>query len=127
MRLLLLLAAAATSFAQTDIGTITITASRNVAAVPDRVVYYVTLRTSNEISLRKVVNGVVTELDRDPVPLQVGTPYRLRVEAIGTKLIVYLNDQVRLEASDSSHAQGRAGYVTFRAAASFSGYSAWQP
>jgi hypothetical protein len=89
--------------------------------------YYVTLRTSNEISLRKVVNGVVTELDRDAVPLQVGTPYRLRVEAIGTKLIVYLNDQVRLEARDSSHAQGRAGYVTFRAAASFSGYSAWQP
>ena len=89
--------------------------------------YYVTLRTSNEISLRKVVNGVVTELDRDPVPLQVGTPYRLRVEAIGTKLIVYLNDQVRLEARDSSHVQGRPGYVTYRAAASFSGYTAWQP
>jgi hypothetical protein len=26
--------------------------------------------------LRKVVNGVVTELDRETVPLQVGTPYR---------------------------------------------------
>ena len=79
--------------------------------------YYVTLRTSNEMSLRKVVNGVVTELDHETVPLQVGTPYRLRVEAIGTKLIVYLNDQVRLEARDSSHAQGRPGYVTYRAAA----------
>jgi hypothetical protein len=89
--------------------------------------YYVTLRTSNEMSLRKVVNGVVTELDRESIPLQVGTPYRLRVEAIGTKLIVYLNDQIRLEASDSSHAQGRPGYATYRAAASFSGYSAWQP
>jgi hypothetical protein len=89
--------------------------------------YYVTLRTSNEMSLRKVVNGVVTELDREAVPLQVGTPYRLRVEAIGTQLIVYLNDQVRLQASDSSHTQGRSGLVTYRAATSFRGYSAWQP
>jgi len=89
--------------------------------------YYVTLRTSNELSLRKVVNGVVTELDREPFPLQIGTPYRLRVEAIGTKLLVYVNDQVRLQASDSSHTQGRSGLVTYRAAASFSGYSAWQP
>jgi hypothetical protein len=89
--------------------------------------YYVTLRTSNEMSLRKVVNGVVTELDREAVPLPVGTPYRLRVEAIGTNLLVYVNDQVRLQATDSSHAQGRSGVVTYRAAASFSALSSWQP
>jgi len=89
--------------------------------------YYVTLRTSNELSLRKVVNGVVTELAREPFTVQSGQPYRLRIEAIGTKLLVYVNDQVRLQASDSSHTQGRSGVVTYRAAASFSGYSAWQP
>ena len=32
--------------------------------------YYVTLRTSNELSLRKVVNGVFTELARAPLTLQ---------------------------------------------------------
>jgi hypothetical protein len=89
--------------------------------------YYVSLRTSNELSLRKVVNGVITELARVPFTLQFNQPYWLRVEAIGTKLIVYVNEQVRLQASDSSHAQGRSGVVTYRAAASFAGYTVWQP
>jgi hypothetical protein len=89
--------------------------------------YYVSLRTSNELSLRKVVNGVITELARVPFTVQFNQPYRLRIEAIGTKLIVYVNDEVRLQASDSSHSQGRQGLVTYRAAASFGGYESWQP
>src|SRR5688572_21519980 len=89
--------------------------------------YYASLRTSNEVSLRKVVNGVITELDREPFTVQAGQAYRLRVEAIGTNLVVYVNDQVMLQARDSSHAQGRQGVVTYRAAASFSGYEVWQP
>jgi hypothetical protein len=89
--------------------------------------YYVTLRTSNEVSLRKMVNGVITELARAPFTVQLGQAYRLRIEAIGQKLLVYVNDQVRLQASDSSHPQGRSGLITYRAAASFSDYSAWQP
>ena len=89
--------------------------------------YYVSLRTSNELSLRKVVNGVITELARTPFSLQQNVSYRLRIEAIGTKLIVYVNDQVRLQANDASHPRGRNGLVTYRAAASFAGYTAWQP
>lgn len=89
--------------------------------------YYVTLRSSNELSLRKLVNGVITELARVPFTVQAGQSYRLRIEAIGAKLVVYVNDQVRLQATDSSHTQGRSGMVTYRAAASFSGYEAWQP
>ncbi len=89
--------------------------------------YYVSLRTSNELSLRKVVNGVITELARVPITVQYNQSYRVRIEAIGTKLIVYLNDQVRLQASDASHPRGRYGVVTYRAAASFSSLVAWQP
>jgi hypothetical protein len=55
MRLLLLLAAAATSFAQVDTGTIAITASRNVTAVPDQVVYSVTLRAERSMTLADAV------------------------------------------------------------------------
>jgi hypothetical protein len=77
--------------------------------------------------LRKVVNGVITELARVPLTLQYNQPYRVRIEAIATKLIVYLNDEVRLQASDASHPRGRNGLVTYRAAASFSGLAAWQP
>ena len=88
--------------------------------------YYVSLRTSNELSLRKVVKGVITELARVPLTLK-NTLYRVRIEAIGTKLIVYLNDEVRLQASDTSHPRGRSGLVTYRAAASFSNLVTWQP
>ncbi|HEX6397789.1 MAG TPA: hypothetical protein VFZ95_10220 [Steroidobacteraceae bacterium] len=89
--------------------------------------YYVSLRTSNELSLRKVVNGIVTVLDTEPYTFQLGQAYRVRFEAIGTKLVVYVNDQVRLQATDASHARGRYGLVTFRAGATFSEYRAWQP
>jgi hypothetical protein len=89
--------------------------------------YYVTLRTTNELSLRKVVNGAITELARVPFAVQVNTPYRLRIEAIGTKLLVYVNDEIRLQATDASHTQGRSGLVTYRAAANFNAYAAWQP
>jgi hypothetical protein len=89
--------------------------------------YYVTLRTSNEMSLRKLVNGVIMELDRKPFTMQFNQSYRLRIEAIGTKLVVYVNDTPLLQANDSSHPQGRSGVVTYRAAASFGGYSSWQP
>jgi hypothetical protein len=89
--------------------------------------YYVTLRSSNDLSLRKLVNGAITELAHKPFTLKMGQPYRLRIEAIGTKIVVYLNDSVWVQASDSSHPQGRSGLITYRAAARFTGYSAWQP
>jgi hypothetical protein len=89
--------------------------------------YYVTLRSSNELSLRKLVNGAITELARVPLTVESGTQYRLRIEAIGSKLVVYVDDEVRLQATDSSHARGRSGLVTYRAAASYSAYEAFQP
>jgi hypothetical protein len=55
MRLLLFLAAAVTAFAQPDTGTITITASRNVTAVPDQLLYSVTLRTELALEVSEVV------------------------------------------------------------------------
>jgi hypothetical protein len=54
MRLLLLLATAATALAQPDTG-ITITASRNVTAVPDQLLYSVTLRTEASLEVSEVV------------------------------------------------------------------------
>jgi len=89
--------------------------------------YYVTLRSNNQLSLRKVVNGVITELAHVAFTVNLNQAYRLRIEAIGTKLVVYVNDEVRLQASDSALTQGRSGLVTYRAAASFGGYASWQP
>ena len=89
--------------------------------------YYVSLRSNNQLSLRKKVNGVITELAHVAFTVNMNQAYRLRLEAIGTKLIVYVNDEVRLQASDPSHTQGRSGLVTYRAASSFSGLETWQP
>jgi hypothetical protein len=93
----------------------------------DRNYYYVTLRNSNKLSLRKVVNGAITDFGSVPVNVSVGSTYALRVEATGQSLRAYLNDALVIQAVDASHAKGRGGAVTYKAAAQFDDYSAYQP
>ena len=89
--------------------------------------YYLTLRNSNTLSLRKVTNGEVTVLRSVAQPVVQGRWYRLRLEAVGSQLRAYVNGSLRLEASDTSHARGQTGIVTFRTAAEFDDYRAIQP
>jgi hypothetical protein len=89
--------------------------------------YYVTLRRDNTISLRKLVNGSITVLDSAPITVSAGTTYTLRLEAIGTALRAYVNGNLVLEANDSSHARGQYGFGTYRTAATFDDFVAWQP
>jgi hypothetical protein len=93
----------------------------------DRNFYYVTLRSSNKLSLRKLVNGAITEIGSVPLAVNAGTTYALRLEAVGQSLRVYLNDSLVMQAVDSSHAKGRGGAVTYKAAAQFDDYVAYQP
>jgi hypothetical protein len=89
--------------------------------------YYVTLRQDNTVSLRKMVNGTIQVLDTAPLTVSTGTPYTLRLEAIGASLRAYVSGNVVLEASDSSHARGQYGLATYRTAATFDDFVAWQP
>ena len=93
----------------------------------DRNYYYVTLRNSNKLSLRKVVGGAITEIGSVPLSVSVGSTYALRLEATAQSLRVYLNDVLVRQAVDSSHAKGRGGAVTYKAAAQFDDYSAYHP
>jgi hypothetical protein len=93
----------------------------------DQNFYYVSLRSSNRLSLRKVVNGAITELGSVPLTVSVGSTYALRLDATGQSLRVYLNDALLMQAVDSSHAKGRGGAVTFKAAAQFDDYVAYRP
>jgi hypothetical protein len=77
--------------------------------------------------LRKVVNGAITELGSVPLTVSVGSTYALRLDATGQSLRVFLNDALVLQAVDSSHAKGRGGAVTYKAAAQFDDYVAYQP
>ncbi|HET9862429.1 MAG TPA: hypothetical protein VFP37_03240 [Steroidobacteraceae bacterium] len=93
----------------------------------DRNYYYVTLRNSNKLSLKKVVNGAIFELGAVPASVAVGSSYALRLEATGADLRLYLNGALVIQSVDSSHAKGRGGAVTYKAAAQFDDYDAYQP
>jgi hypothetical protein len=81
--------------------------------------YYVSLRSSNALQLRKKVNGTFVTLASAPFQFQLGRRYRLRVEAIGRSIRAFVNGALVLEALDESHTQGRAALLTWGARADF--------
>lgn len=89
--------------------------------------YYLSLRSSNQISLRKLVNGSITVLRSAPLDVAAGNWYDLKLEAIGNQVRGYVNGALVLQATDSSHSTGRSGTVTFKAAAEYDGFLAYQP
>jgi hypothetical protein len=95
--------------------------------------YYLTLRNSNQISLKKLTNGVITTLDTAPTPattpVTVSTWYDLRLDVVGTKLRAYLNGVLMLEATDqtSPHLAGYAGVAAYKTAAEADDFLVVQP
>lgn len=89
--------------------------------------YYAFLHSSGQVSLRRWMNGQVTVLNETPFTVTAGTSYRMRLEAIGSSLRVYVNGQFMAEAVDSAIPQGRYGLVTYRAAAEFDNFNASRP
>jgi hypothetical protein len=89
--------------------------------------YYLTVRTSNKVSLRKVVNGAVTVLGTVSLPVAVNTWYDLRLDAVGNELRAFVNGVQVLQAVDTSLASGQGGLLTCRTAAEYANYDAWQP
>jgi pectate lyase len=86
-----------------------------------------TLRSGGSLSLRKLVNGAIVPISTVPASVSLGAWYSLRLEATGNTLRAYLNDTLVLQATDSTHARGRAGPVSYKAAAEFDDYLAYQP
>jgi hypothetical protein len=81
--------------------------------------YYVSLRSSNTVQLRKKVNGAFITLASAPLTFQLNRRYRLRVEAIGARIRAYVDGALVLEAIDTSHAEGSPGLLTWGARADF--------
>lgn len=95
--------------------------------VDDSNYYYLTVRAGNVISLRKLVNGAIQELDSASYTVDGARWYQLRMEAIGNSLRAYIDGQMVLEATDDSHAAGAYGLVMYRAAAVFDDFFAFEP
>jgi hypothetical protein len=95
--------------------------------VDERNYYYLSLRSSNTLSLRKLVDGVSVVLASRSYVVAPATWYDLRLEATGTALRAYVNGTLRLEVSDSTHARGSSGLVMFKTAADYDDFVAYQP
>jgi hypothetical protein len=93
----------------------------------ERNYYYLTLRSGNTLSLRKLVNGAITTIRSVPATVNVGSWYALRLEVKGSALRAYLNDTLVIQATDTTHVNGRVGVMTWKTAAEFDDYVAYQP
>jgi len=91
--------------------------------------YYVTLRRSQQLSLRRLVNGRIQVLATVPQPLTLGTWHDLRLEIIGTSIRAYVNGDLKIETTDPtlSGGFGRNALLTWKTAADVQSYVAYQP
>lgn len=89
--------------------------------------YYLSVRNSNTVSLRKLVNGTITVLGTAPLSVAANAWYDLRLDVVGNELRAFVNGSQVLQATDSSHATGKGGLVSYKTAAQYVGYRAWQP
>ena len=95
--------------------------------VDDSTYYYVLLDRSGKASLRRWMSGRITVLDEVPFTVTAGTTYRVRLDAIGDSLRLYVNGKLLAEAEDGAIPSGRYGLVTYRAAADFDSFIASRP
>jgi hypothetical protein len=95
--------------------------------VDDRNFYYLSMRSSQRVSLRKVIDGRVTELVSRPLSVKPAVWYRLRFDAVGNRLRAYVNDTLWLETIDESLPTGNAGLAMFKAATDYDDFLAYQP
>ncbi len=95
--------------------------------VDERNYVYLSLRKSNTLSVRRLVNGQVTQLGSVAQTVTPGTWYRLRLDAIGDQLRAYVNGNLVLEATDPQPSGGRTGLVSYRTSADYDDYRAIRP
>ncbi len=91
--------------------------------------YYVTLRRSQQLSLRRLVNGEIQELATVPQAFTLGAWHDLRLEIIGTRIRAFVNGDLRIEFTDSTLAgrQGRNALLMWKTTADVESYVAYEP
>lgn len=81
--------------------------------------YYATVRSSNTALIRKMVDGVFQTLATRTLSIVPGQTYRVRLEAAGSQIRLYINDVPRLDAVDTDLSHGQAALLTYRTQADF--------
>lgn len=90
---------------------------------------YVTLRSSNTLQIKKLVNGAIQTLGSVPFPVATNTTYRVRLETVGSRVRAYVDGELKLEASDvpNTATAKRAAVVMYKTAAEVDNFSLFQP
>lgn len=90
---------------------------------------YVTLRSSNTLQIKKLVNGAIQTLASVPFSVATNTTYRVRLETVGSRVRAYVNGELKLETSDVANTSvaKRAGVVMYKTAAEVDNFSLFQP
>jgi len=91
--------------------------------------YYLTLRRSQQLSLRRLVNGQIQELARVPQAFTLGAWHDLRLEIIGTRIRAFVNGDLKIEVTDPtlSGRYGRNALLMWKTTADVESYVAYEP
>jgi hypothetical protein len=89
--------------------------------------YYVTVRSTGQVQIRKVVNGVITVLSTANLTAVPGQYYDVRFLLINDQLKLYEDGTLVASAHDSAIASGKYGLATYRAAARWDRFAVLQP
>ena len=96
--------------------------------VDDSNYYYLSLRRSQQLSLRRLVNGQIQVLATVPQALTLGAWHDLRLETVGTNIRAYVNGELKIETTDSTlSGGGRNALLMWKTAADLESYVAYQP
>jgi hypothetical protein len=85
----------------------------------DQFYYYVTVRQSNVIALKSMRDGHFETLASKSFPVSLNRSYRIRLEAIGTRLRVLVDGALQLEATGAAISAGQAGIQMYRTSAQY--------
>jgi hypothetical protein len=89
--------------------------------------YYFSVRSSGQVQIRKVVNGVGAVLKAASFNVVPGDSQRLYFSAIGNELMAIVEGELLIRAVDDDLPRGRFGLGTNRAGATYRYISASQP
>lgn len=81
--------------------------------------YYVTLRSTNRLEIKRMRNGAFVTLATAAVPFVRNRTYRLRLEAVGTLVRAYVDGRMALQVHDTALTHGHAGLRMYKARADF--------
>jgi hypothetical protein len=89
--------------------------------------YYLTVRSTGQVQIRRIVNGVITVLASANFTAVPGQYYELRFRVINDQLQAFVDQMLVASAHDSSLTIGRYGMATYRAATTWENFGAAQP